>query len=51
MPEEEGKEIINHTVGVQGIPIYMGNETQCINIIFQIWLFIVYTTWDFYNKF
>lgn len=29
MPEEEGKEIMNHTVGVQGIPIYMGNETQC----------------------
>lgn len=35
---EEGKEIINYTVGVQGILIHMGNRTHCLNITFPFWL-------------
>lgn len=35
-PMEEGKEIKNYTVGVQGVPICMRNGIQCLNIIFQV---------------
>lgn len=40
-PKEDGKKIINYTVGMQGIPICMGNGTHYLNITFQIWLSIV----------
>lgn len=33
-PMEEGKKIINYSVGVQGIPISMGIGIQSLNIIF-----------------
>lgn len=47
---EKGKEIINYTVGVQGIPICMGNGFQCLNLTFQVQLSAVNhnITQDFY---
>lgn len=33
-PVEEGKEIINCTVGVQGISICVGNGIQCLHRTF-----------------
>lgn len=34
-PAQEGKEIVNYTVRIKGIPIYMGNEIYCLSITSQ----------------
>ena len=45
---EEDRVNENYT---EGISIYMGNETQCLNITYQVWLSIVSATQDYHNKF
>ena len=37
-------------MGVQEIPICMGNKIQGLNITCQVWLPVVNTTQNFYNK-
>lgn len=48
---EEGKEILNCTVGAQGISVCVGNGIQCLHRTFQVWLSIVNTTQDYNIKF
>lgn len=48
---EEGKKIINYSVGVQGIPISMGIGIQSLNIIFGMLWPAVESTQDYHNKF
>lgn len=48
---EQGTKITNYTVGVQEIPICMGNGIQCLKITFQLWLSVANTTQDFHSKF
>lgn len=36
-PTKEGKEIINYSVEIKGIPTCMGNGNHCLYITSQIW--------------
>lgn len=49
-PMDEGKKIINYSVGVQGIPISMGIGIQSLDITFHVLLSADDSTQDYHNK-
>lgn len=50
-PVEKGRVINTYIVGVQGIPICMGNGVLCLEITFQVWLSMINTTQNYLIKF
>ena len=48
---EKGRVINNYTMGLQGIPIFMGNGAQCLHITSWVWISTVNTLQDYHNMF